>query len=375
MEEISPGLETVYIKYTDLTFIDGNKGIMRYRGYDVNELAEKSSFEEASYLLLFGNIPSKEELKDFKNKISENLALPPYIHEIIKNAPENADALGIMQTALSALSETYINYQWKRDNDLKLIPKILGNTLSIVSNIYRIKNKLPIKDPVFDKNYATTFLKACFDKDVGEERSMAMDSALILYMDHEIPASTTSAIVTASTLSDMYSSLTSAIAALRGPLHGGAAESAYKQFEEIGYPDNVETWFNKNILQGKKRLVGFGHRVYRTYDPRLKTFKKYADELAETENQKKMLEIAKKLEGLGVKNFGSKGIYTNTDFYSGLVFNEIGFPLYMFTTLFGLSRISGILAHIMEYVETQERLIRPRAIYKGPGEKKYMQVD
>ncbi len=373
MEEISPGLENVYIKYTNLTFIDGNKGIMRYRGYDVNELAEKSSFEEVSYLMLFGNIPSLDELNDFKNKISENLALPQYIHDIIKNAPENADALGIMQTALSALSETYVNYQWNEKNDLKLIPKILGNTLSIVSNIYRIKSKLPIKDPVFDKNYATTFLKACFGM-VGEERARAMDSALILYMDHEIPASTTAAIVTASSLSDMYSSLTSAIAALRGPLHGGAAESAYKQFEEIGNPDNVESWFNKNILQDKKRLVGFGHRVYRTYDPRLKSFKKYADKLVETENQKKMLEIAKKLEELGVKAFGSKGIYTNTDFYSGLVFNEIGFPLYMFTTLFGLSRISGILSHIIEYVETQERLIRPRAIYKGPGERKYTQI-
>ncbi len=132
---------------------------------------------------------------------------------------------------------------------------------------------------------------------------------------------------------------------------------------------------SKNIIEPRKRLVGFGHRVYRTFDPRLKTFKEYARSLARTQEQKNLLEIATKLENLGVKNFGGKGIYTNTDFYSGLVFNELGFPLYMFTSLFGLSRISGILAHIIEYVETQERLIRPRAIYNGPGSMEYIEIE
>jgi len=370
MIEVSPGLENVYIKYTKLTYIDGNKGIMLYRGYDVNDLAEKSSFEEVSYLMLFGELPDENELNNFKNKINKNLKLPDYMKNILKELPEKADSLGILQTVLSARSSIESNYKYNEKNDKEIIPEILGNTLSIVSNIYRLKSGKNIKDPVPGKNYAETFLKACFDE-TDNTKVKAMDSALILYMDHEIPASTTSALVTASTLSDMYSSLVSAITALRGPLHGGAAEGAYKQFLDIEKPENVENWFNKNIIEDKKRLVGLGHRVYRTYDPRLKSFKKYADELSVTPEQKNILEIAKELENLGVKTFGSKGIYTNTDFYSGIVFNAIGFPLYMFTTLFGLSRISGILSHIIEYVETQERLIRPRAIYNGYGKREY----
>jgi citrate synthase (EC 2.3.3.1) len=370
MEEISPGLENVYIKYTELTYIDGQKGIMRYRGYDINDLAEKSSFEKVSYLMLYGKFPDDSELKDFKKRINDHLVLDSYLKDILKSLPERSDSLGILQTLLSARASEESNYKYTKENDREKIPEILGSILSMVANIYRAKSGNNIIDPEHGENYAETFLKACFGS-VDKDKVKAMDSALILYMDHEIPASTTAALVTASTLSDMYSSLASAIAALRGPLHGGAAEGAYRQFLEIGTPDKVDKWFSENILNGKRRLVGFGHRVYRTYDPRLKTFKKYADILSTTEEQKNILEIAKKLEENGVKAFGSKGIYTNTDFYSGMVFNAIGFPVDMFTTLFGLSRISGILAHITEYVETQERLIRPRAIYRGPGERKY----
>jgi citrate synthase len=370
MEEISPGLENVYIKYTELTFIDGQKGIMRYRGYDINELAEKSSFEKVSYLMLFGKFPDNSELKTFNNGINSHLVLDDYLKDILKALPEKSDSLGILQTLLSAKASEESNYKYTKENDREKIPEILGSVLSMVANIYRLKSGNNIIDPEPGESYAETFIKACFGN-ADKNKIRAMDSALILYMDHEIPASTTAALVTASTLSDMYSSLASAIAALRGPLHGGAAEGAYRQFLEIGKPENVDAWFENNILNGKRRLVGFGHRVYRTYDPRLKTFKKYADLLSTTKEQKNILAIAKKLEEAGVKAFGSKGIYTNTDFYAGMVFNAIGFPVDMFTTLFGLSRISGILAHITEYVETQERLIRPRAIYRGSGERKY----
>ncbi len=369
MEEISPGLENVYIKYTELTYIDGNNGIMRYRGYDINELAEKSSFEAVSYLMLFGKFPDAAELREFRDGINKNLALPDYLKTILKALPEESDALGMLQTLLSARASEELNYQYNRANDRKKIPEMLGQVLSMVANIYRVKSGNSIIDPETHGTYAETFLRACFG-DVPEDTVKAMDSALILYMDHEIPASTTAALVTASTLSDMYSALASAVTALRGPLHGGAAEGAYRQFLEIGKPENVDKWFNENILSGKRRLVGFGHRVYRTYDPRLKTFKRYADLLATTGELKNILATAKKLEQAGVKAFGARGIYTNTDFYSGIVFRAMGFPVDMFTTLFGLSRVSGILAHITEYVETQERLIRPRAIYRGPEERK-----
>ena len=369
MEEISPGLENVYIKYTELTYIDGNKGIMRYRGYDINDLAEKSSFEAVSYLMLFGKFPDTKELTKFRDKINSNLVLADYLKHILLAMPERSDALGMLQTLLSAKASEELNYKYTKENDREKIPEILGQVLSMVANIYRIKEGDNIIDPDPYETYAETFLRACFGS-ANKNQIKAMDSALILYMDHEIPASTTAALVTASTLSDMYSALASAVTALRGPLHGGAAEGAYRQFLEIGSPENVDKWFNDNIINGKRRLVGFGHRVYRTYDPRLKTFKKYADMLATTDELKNILATAKKLEDTGVNAFGARGIYTNTDFYSGIVFKAIGFPVDMFTTLFGLSRVSGILAHITEYVETQERLIRPRAIYRGQGERK-----
>jgi len=203
-----------------------------------------------------------------------------------------------------------------------------------------------------------------------------MDAALILYTDHEVPASTTAGLVASSTFSDMYSCIVAALAALKGPLHGGAAEEAFKQFVEIGSPDKVDEWFKINIVEGRKRLMGFGHRVYKTYDPRAKIFKKLAQQLSQENPEiKKYLEIAERLEKLGIETFGSKGIYPNTDFYSGIVFYGLGFPIYMYTALFALSRTLGWLAHFIEYVEEQHRLIRPRALYVGPEYKHYVPID
>ncbi|MEM3951547.1 citrate synthase, partial [Saccharolobus sp.] len=253
---------------------------------------------------------------------------------------------------------------------------IIAKMATLVSNVYRRKegNKPRIPEP--SDSFAKSFLLASLAREPTAEEINAMDKALILYTDHEVPASTTAALVAASTLSDMYSSLTAALAALKGPLHGGAAEEAFKQFVEIGDPNRVEMWFNDKIINQKNRLMGFGHRVYKTYDPRAKIFKKLASTLIERNSEaKKYFEIAQKLEELGIKQFSSKEIYPNTDFYSGIVFYALGFPVYMFTALFALSRTLGWLAHIIEYVEEQHRLIRPRALYVGPEHQEYVPID
>lgn len=365
MSEISRGLENVFIKATSLTYIDGEAGILRYRGYNIEDLVNNCSYEEVIHLMLYGDLPSASALNKVREKINENYDLPPAVVRVLEELPRNADAIGMMEAAFSALV-SYYNYPWKKGENKERALEIIAKASSVVANVYRVKEGLKPRISEPSESYAKSFLTAAFGKEPTEREIKAMNAALILYADHEVPASTTAALVTSSTLSDMYSCIVAALAALKGPLHGGAAEAAFNQFIEIKDPSNVDKWFSENIVAGKNRLMGFGHRVYKTFDPRARIFKKYAEELAQSEDAKRYLEIAKKLEEKGIQTFAEKKIYPNTDFYSGIVFYSLGFPVYMFTSLFALSRVLGWLAHIIEYVEEQHRLIRPRALYVGP---------
>ncbi len=365
--EISNGLEDVYIKETSITYIDGEKGILRYRGYDINELVENCSFEEVAYLMIFGELPSAPELSHFSSDIQRSFRLPDYIKNVITALPRDADPLSVYETAFAAMSSEENNFSWNVENVKNKIPEIIGRAASVVAAAYRHSQDLKLKPAEPSESYAKSFLAACFDGSLDERKVDIMNNALVLYADHEVPASTTAALVSCSTLSDMYSSVAAAIAALRGPLHGGAAEAAYQQFLDIGSPGSVDEWFRRNVIEGKKRLMGFGHRVYRTYDPRMSVFKSMAKELSRTGEQIKLLRTAERLEELGVQSFSHKHIFPNTDFYSGLVFNCIGFPLHMFTALFALSRTAGWVAQMSEYIENGGRIMRPRAVYSGHG--------
>ncbi|MEM3269718.1 MAG: citrate synthase [Saccharolobus sp.] len=372
MSVVSKGLENVIIKTTNLTFIDGEKGILRYRGYDINDLVKFGSYEETIYLMLYGKLPNSNELNKLKEKLNEEYEVPQEVIDTLYLMPRDADAIGLLEVGTSALASIDKGFKWK-ENDKEKAISIIAKMSTLVANVFRRKegNKPRIPEP--SDSYAKSFLSASFAKEPSKDEIDAMDKSLILYADHEVPASTTAALVACSTLSDMYSSLTAALAALKGPLHGGAAEEAFKQYVEIGDPNNVEKWFNEKIINQKNRLMGFGHRVYKTYDPRAKIFKNLALTLIDKNPEaKKYFEIAQKLEELGIKHFSSKQIYPNTDYYSGIVFYALGFPIYMFTALFALSRTLGWLAHIIEYVEEQHRLIRPRALYIGPEYKQYV---
>lgn len=373
-EIISRGLENVIIKTTSLTYIDGEAGILRYRGYNIEDLVKNASYEEVVYLMLYGDLPNANALNKVKEKLNESYDLPPGVIKVLEELPRDADAIAMMEAAFSALA-TYYNYPWKKGENKERALEIIAKTNSVVANIYRVKAGLKPRIPEPSDSYAKSFLTAAFGREPTQKEVEAMNAALILYADHEVPASTTAALVASSTLSDMYSCIVAALAALKGPLHGGAAEAAFNQFLEIKDPTNVDKWFDENIVVGKKRLMGFGHRVYKTYDPRAKIFKKFAEELANSEEAKRYLEIAKKLEERGIKQFSEKKIYPNTDFYSGIVFYELGFPVYMYTALFALSRVLGWLAHIIEYVEEQHRLIRPRALYVGPMKRDFIPLN
>ncbi|EZQ02058.1 citrate synthase [Candidatus Acidianus copahuensis] len=361
---VSKGLENVIIKATRLTYIDGERGILRYGGYDIEDLVNNSSFEEVAYLMLYGKLPNSLELRKVKERI-QDFEIPENVIHILEELPKDADAIAMMETAFSSLSSFY-NAYWIGPRERAL--EVIGKAATIVANIYRIKEGMPTRIPEPSESYAKSFLKAIFS-DVSDMEIKAMNASLILYADHEVPASTTADLIVASTLSDMYSCVAAALSALKGPLHGGAAEEAFKQFVEIGDPSNVEAWFNKVIAE-KKRLMGFGHRVYKTYDPRSRIFKKLAKEL-KSERGGKYLEIAEKLEEVGTRHFAEKKIFPNTDFYSGIVFYSIGFPIYMFTPLFALSRTLGWLAHAIEYVEDDYGMIRPRALYVGSEKRSF----
>ncbi|QIW24725.1 citrate synthase [Sulfolobus sp. S-194] len=373
--EVSRGLENVIIKTTGLTYIDGINGILRYRGYDINDLVNYASYEELIYLMLYGELPNKQQLNQIKGIINESFEVPEQVISTIFSMPRSCDAIGMMETAFGILASIY-DPKWNKATNKELAVQIIAKTATITANIYRAKEGLRPKIPEPSESYAESFLTTTFGKKPTQEEIKAMDASLILYTDHEVPASTTAALVASSTLSDMYSCIVAALAALKGPLHGGAAEEAFKQFVEIGSVENADKWFEEKIIKGKSRLMGFGHRVYKTYDPRAKIFKTLARSFAEkNDNVKKYYEIAERIEKLGVDTFGNKHIYPNTDFYSGIVFYALGFPIYMFTSLFALSRVLGWLAHIIEYVEEQHRLIRPRALYIGPEKREFKPIE
>ncbi|MGC8609471.1 MAG: citrate synthase, partial [Thermoplasmata archaeon] len=366
-EEISKGLEDVNIKWTRLTTIDGEKGILMYGGYSIDDIVNAGgSVEEIQYLFLYGKLPNASELQTFRKKIESGYKIPDYIINIIRQLPRESDAVAMQMSAFAAFAAAEKGFKWNKDTNRDVAAAAIGKMSAVTVNVYRHIMGLPPAIPEPSDSFAHSFLKATFGKEPTKSEIDAMNTALILYTDHEVPASTTAGLVAVSTLSDIYSGITSALAALKGPLHGGAAEAAIAQFQEIGSEDKVQDWFNKNIVTGNKRLMGFGHRVYKTYDPRAKIFKKYAETLVKNnKDAEKLYKVATKLEDLGINQYGTKKIYPNTDYFSGLVYLSIGFPLRnnLYTALFALSRVTGWQAHFIEYDEEQQRLIRPRAVY------------
>ncbi len=378
MDQISKGLEDVNLKWTKLTSIDGEKGILKYGGYRVEDIIKAGALvEEIQYLFLYGELPNKKQLADFQEKIQEGYSLPKYVINSITNLPRESDSVALQMNAFAALAATR-KFKWDKQTDRDAAAATIGNMAAITAAIYRHILGMQPLEPERGSSYAKSFLKATFGKEPSKIEVDAMNTALILYMDHEVPASTTAGLVVVSTLADIYSGIVGALSALKGPLHGGAAEAAIAQFAQIGDPSKVEDWYNQNIESGKGRLMGFGHRVYKTYDPRAKIFKSIAVNLVKNNGEaEKMFKIAEKVEELGIANMSSKGIYPNTDFFSGIVYMSLGFPLKnnIYTALFALSRVTGWMAHFIEYVEEQHRLIRPRAVYTGPEERSFIPID
>ncbi len=371
---IHKGLDNVYVNESKICFIDGEASKLFYRGYSIEDLAEHASFEETAYLLIYGWLPTKPQLEDFKRRIEFYRPLEPGLLQLIHSFPASSDPMDALRTAISALG-LYDPQSMTDSIDARVDKalKILAKTPTIITAFDRIRNHIEPVPPKPGLNHAADFLYMLTGKEPDPYDAHVMDVALILHAEHEMNASTFSCTVTASTLADMYSIMTSGIGTLRGPLHGGANEAALQTVMEVGEPSKAESYVTKALAK-KKKIMGFGHRVYRTWDPRYVILKKLGGDLAAKRGQTKLFDTAVAIETSARKHLEGLPIFPNVDSYSGIVFHILGIPTDLFTPIFAMSRIAGWAAHSIEYLQAN-RLIRPKALYIGRKGLRYLPID
>lgn len=356
------GLQDVVIANSTITFIDGEKGILQYRGYDVNELAERSTFEEVAYLLLYGKLPTSPELQNFEAELKINRTLPAPIVELLKTVPAKTDPMAWLRTGVSALS----GYDPEPEDisepaNIRKTIRLTAQMTTMVAMIERIRKQQPLVAPDNSLSHAANFLYLLTGRKPDDLSRRAMDIALILQADHELNASTFAGRVTISTLSDLHSGVVTAIGTLKGPLHGGANQRVMEMLEKIGSVENVEP-FIKALLAGKKKIMGFGHRVYTTIDPRAAILKRMSKELSQKVGPAKWYEMSEKIESLLLKE---KKLNPNLDFYSASVYSYLHADIDLYPLIFAMSRVIGWCTHFIEQYQNN-RLIRPLTQYQGP---------
>ena len=356
-------LEGVVAAVSGICYIDGDRGVLAYRGYDIHELAANSTFEETTYLLWFGKLPTRTELASFRDRLAQERKLDPGVVQLLRQAPKSALPMDVLRTAVSALAfydpEEKINTP---EANLNKCYRITSQLAMIVAAYDRIRKGKEVVAPDPGLSHAANFLLMLNGEKPSQTAERALDIALILHADHELNASTFAARVTAATLSDVHSAMTSAIGALKGPLHGGANEAVFKILEQIDREGTDPVEFVRRMLADKKKVPGFGHRVYHTEDPRATHLRRMSRELGESSGNKKWFEYSRRIEEY-VNN--EKKLNANVDFYSASTYHTLGIQVDLFTPIFAVSRISGWAAHVMEQLN-DNRLIRPRADYQGP---------
>jgi 2-methylcitrate synthase len=365
------GLEGVVAGESSLSDVNGQEGRLIYAGYDIHDLAEHSTFEEVIYLLWNGDLPTRHELDELKQQLSREPALHPDIQQLIRSIPKNANPMDMLRTVVSALSfYDPDGADMSREANVRRSIRLTAKFPTIVTSFERARNGLDAIEPRQDLSLAGNFLYTLKGEEPDEIATRTMDMAFVLHADHELNASTFAARVTAATLSDMYSAIVSAIGTLKGPLHGGANEGVIKNLLEIGSVDKVEAWV-KNAFANKQKIMGFGHRVYRTEDPRATHLREMSGKLGQRIGETKWYDMSRKMEEV-VKR--EKGLNANVDFYSASTYYSLGIPTDLFTPIFACSRISGWTAHVLEQYKSN-RLIRPRAEYVGPRGLKYVPIE
>ncbi|UCE89825.1 MAG: citrate synthase [Pseudomonadota bacterium] len=382
MSEYLPGLAGVPATKSNISDIDGEKGILAYRGYPIEQLARHSSFEETCLLLLDGRLPTGAELDLFDQQLRENRRVKYHIRGLMKNLPESGHPMGMLQTAVASLGMFYPAKECliggDACEDLNYIHnttvKIIARMATMVAMWEHIRNGYDPVTPRPDLSYAENFLYMFTGRKPDPMLARILDVCLILHAEHTINASTFSVLVNGSTLANPYSVIAAAIGALSGPLHGGANQRVVGMLKEIGTPDRAEEYVDRK-LSNKEVIWGMGHREYQTKDPRATILQKLVDELVEARggDVNPMFEVAKQVEIICEDRLAEKGVYANVDFYSGILYSEMGIPADQFTAIFAIARSAGWLAHWREQL-ADNRIFRPTQVYIGEPMRDYVPI-
>jgi citrate synthase len=365
------GLRGVVAAQSAIGDVNGEQGILIYQGYNIHDLAEHSTFEEVVFLLWNGRLPKADELAELKERLRRNYEVPTEIIEAMRTFPKDADPMDVLRTAVSSLDFYDKNgHGTDRDHAVKAAVRVTGQIGTIAAAWDRIRNG---KEPIApDKNLsiAENFLYMLRGKRADQDEEHIFDVCLILHADHELNASTFTTRVVAGTLAGMYGAVTAGIAALAGPLHGGANTNVMKMLIEIGDPAKIDTWLDQALAE-KRKIMGIGHAVYKTEDPRATWLRRYSKHMGEKKGEMKWYEMSQRIEQLMHEK---KGMFPNVDFYSASTYYLMGIPLDLYTPIFAASRISGWTGHILEQY-ANNKLIRPRAEYIGARDLKYTPID
>ena len=365
------GLRGVVAAQSAIGDVDGEQGILIYQGYDIHDLAENSTFEEVIYLLWNGRLPKKDELADLKAKFQANYEIPSEVLEMLRTFPKDADPMDVLRTAVSSLDfYDKAGHGTDRENALNTAIKLTAQMGTIVTAWERIRTDKDVIAPDKSLSIAENFLYMLRGEKAESDEAHMFDVALILHADHELNASTFTTRVVAGTLADMYGAVTAGIAALAGPLHGGANTNVMKMLKEIGSEEAIDSWLD-NALEEKRKIMGIGHAVYKTEDPRATWLRKFSKTLGEKKGNMQWFNMSQKIERAMLEK---KGMYPNVDFYSASAYYLMDIPLDQYTPIFAVSRISGWTGHILEQYGNN-KLIRPRAEYIGKRDQKYAPIE
>ncbi|PLS79881.1 MAG: citrate synthase [Chloroflexi bacterium] len=365
------GLEGIIAAKTSISYIDGQNGRLFYQGIEINQLAEHSTFEETVYLLWHGQLPTEAQLAEQDRQLKSQRNIPPELVAILRQLPKDATPMEVIRTATSAMSAFEPNSDDTSHQALVEFASCLTASMpTVVAAWQRIRQDKEVLEPRDDLSHAANFLYMLNGEVPNETAARVLDIALILHADHGLNASTFAARVTASTLSDMYSAITSAIGALKGPLHGGANEQVMRMLTEIKTPERVVEWLD-NAMAQKQKIMGFGHRVYRADDPRALILRSIAKDVGEANNDPQWYQMSELIE----QRMGElkPNLPINVDFYSASTYHVLGIPSDMFTPIFTISRVAGWTAHVIEQI-AHNRIMRPESLYTGPMDVPYVPI-
>ncbi len=371
---LKPGLEGIPVTKSSICDIDGQKGKLLYRGYSIEELAQKSSFLETAFLLIWGELPTANELSNFEAEVQMHRRLSFRVRDMMKCFPASGHPMDALQSSAASLG---LFYSRRAIDDPKYVYnaviRLIAKIPTMVAAFQLIRKGHDPIQPRDDLSYSSNFLYMLTEKEQDPLAAKVFDKCLILHAEHSLNASTFSARVTASTLTDPYAVVASAVGTLAGPLHGGANEDVIAMLEEIKSSENAASYI-QNSIEKKIKIMGFGHREYKVKDPRAIILQKLAEELFERFGKDEMYEIAKKLEEEAIPSLGPRGIYPNVDYYSGLVYRKLGIPRDLFTPIFAISRVAGWLAHWREQLGAN-RIFRPSQIYTGSKPRTWLPLE